>query len=105
MGGVPLRGAKTLPAAGVRGVRTLRRRAGPRPRMKGWWWDGHVCAPTRVCACVGVYMRVGALSGVCAHVCRCQRCGGQGIPGWLGGSEQRVREPAPSMGLHYGEES
>lgn len=35
-----------------------------------------VCAHGGVCICARVYMRVGALSGVCAHVCRCQRCRG-----------------------------
>lgn len=79
--------------------------AGPRPRTKGRVEWACVRAPTGVCACVGVYMRVGALSGFCAHVCGCQRCGGRGTPGWLGWSEQSVRELAPSMDLHSGVES
>lgn len=92
-------------ATGVRGLRVLGCLAGPRPRMKGRVEWACVRAPTGVCACVGVYMRVSALSGLCAHVCGCQRCGGRGTPGWLGWSERRVRELAPSMHLHSGVES
>ncbi|KAB1251450.1 RAS guanyl-releasing protein 2 [Camelus dromedarius] len=49
-----------------------------------------VCAhPRGVLMCGRLYMRVGALSCVCAHVCGCQRLCGRGTPGWPGSSEQQ----------------
>lgn len=65
-----------------------------------------VCVhPRGVFMCGRVYMRVGARSCVCAHVCGCQCCRGCRAPGWPGSSEQQVRKLAPSAGLHFGVES
>ena len=59
-----------------------------------------VCVRThRACACVGVYMRVGALSCVCAHVCGCQWPWNSRL---VWSSEQQGRKPAPSTGLLSG---
>nr|XP_015105393.2 RAS guanyl-releasing protein 2 isoform X1 [Vicugna pacos] len=74
----------------MRTVRALETQGWPWTADEGGGGGMGVCAhPRGVLMCGRLYMRVGALSCVCAHVCGCQRLCGRGTPGWPGSSEQQ----------------